>query len=139
VIKMKVGTEKHINAQITILASYDGTVEIVVYDKDSRINFLDITMTHEQFINATMNRLGNSNVVGATLCDIDKVGKTMEIGTFEFEVGDKNTYREKEIARKLATQKCPDGWIPDLDFNSQNSFFNKDDKLWARTTIRRWA
>jgi len=31
------------------------------------------------------------------------------------------------------------GWIPDLDFNSQDSFFTNNGEAYARTYIRRWV
>lgn len=136
-MRMSEGVE--INAQITILANYDNVVKITVYDKDSGIDFLDIKMTHEQFVNATMNRLGNCNVIRATISDVDKLGKHMEIGTLEFEItGATGARSDIELARKLAKTKCDAGWVPDLDFVSSNSFFRKEGKQWARTTIRRW-
>lgn len=130
-----------IDAQITILSSYDDSIKIKVYDKTSGTTFLDLTLTREQFINATMNRLGNTEVESAHLCNLDKVGKTMEMETLEFEMPDGSEFRDKEVAASLVHEKCPDGWIPDTSFSSQNSFFTKmkSNGRYARTTIRRWV
>jgi hypothetical protein len=58
----------------------------------------------------------------------------------EFEVPKWNTdISDKEQAMELAKEHCPYGWTPDLYFNSQDSFFYKDKKRFARTTIRRWV
>lgn len=45
----------------------------------------------------------------------------------------------KKAAADIADRVCPDGWIADHYFNSQNSFYYKDGQTWARTTIRRWV
>jgi len=132
-----------INAQITILASYDDSISMKVYDKTSGTTFLDMTLTREQFINATMNRLGNTDVESAHVCNLDKIGKTMEMQTLEFEMPQGSEYHDKETAMEIAKEKCPDGWTPDLGFSSQNSFFTKvkmkSNSRYARTTIRRWV
>lgn len=130
-----------VDAQITILSSYDDSIKLKVYDKTSGVTFLDMTLTREQFINATMNRLGNTDVKSTYLCHLDKVGKTMEMQTLEFEMPDGSEFRDKEVAAKIVHEKCPDGWTPDTGFSSQNSFFTKmkSNGRYARTTIRRWV
>ena len=132
--------EKEIDAQITVLASYDDLIKIEVFDKDSSSIFLKLEMTREQFINATMNRLGNTDVKYASIRNIEILGKTMEMKSFEFELPESSSYKDEKVALKLVKEKCPDGWIPDLYFTSQNSFFEgKNGKRWARTIIRRWV
>lgn len=128
--------KKRINARISILAHYDNMVNVRVYDKKSGIIFLEIVMTHEQFINAAMNRLSNCEVKEAYISGLDKIGKTQEYTNFEFEI---SRYGDEDIARKTVTEKVPDGWIPDMSFNSQDSFFTKDGKPHARTIIRSWV
>jgi len=62
-------------------------------------------------------------------------GKKLEVDTLIFEVSS----RDKEEANTIALQKCPKGWKPDNYYGSQNSFFYNEDKLFAKTTIRRWV
>jgi hypothetical protein len=131
-----------IKAQITITATYDDAINIVVGDRASSIRFLDMTMTREQFINATMNRLGNTNVERAELRDLDLVGKKMEIEHFEFPLPlhEERSYGNEELAIETVKKLCPEGWTPDLYFSSQDSFFYKfDGSCWARAIIRRWV
>lgn len=44
---------------------------------------------------------------------------------------------DQEKAKTIAIEKCPAGWSPDLKFNSKNSFFVENDKLYAATIIRK--
>lgn len=129
-----------INAEITISARYEDAIIIKVHDIDSSTTFVELTLTREQFINAAMNRLSNCGVEKASVMHLDRVGKTMELKSFEFELpeGVDYTSNEEEICR-IARQTVPEGWTPDLYFRSQNSFFKKDKKHFARTTIRRWV
>jgi len=128
-----------IEAQIDIRASYDDAILIEVRDKASGNIFLSMTMTREQFINATMNRLGCTEVKEAKVRHLERVGKEMEMGTLTFEIPDFGYKGNLTETIKLAHKHCPDGWIPDVSFSSQGSFFTGDDgKKYARTTIRRW-
>lgn len=131
---------KIIDASITICATYEDSIRITIEDRKAGVEFVELELTREQFINAALNRLGNTEVKKTIVRDLDRVGKKMEMGVFEFEIPEdisKFSEEEKEFAIKHAT-KCPDGWLPDLGFNRQDSFFNKDGKRYARTTIRRW-
>lgn len=125
-----------INAQITITASYDDSIEITVHDKISSTNFLKMFMTREQWINATMNRLAHTEVDRAALNDVWNVGKKMEMDQITFEIP---KHGDVKTACRIATEICPEGWRPELTFNSQNSFYIEDGKYFARTTIRRWV
>lgn len=137
---VNVSEEKEITAQITITATYDDLIRIDIHDKTSSANFLHLEMTREQFINATMNRLGNTDIKHATIRDFNIVGKKMEMKTLEFEIPEKSYYKNDRIVSQLAKENCPDGWIPDLYFSSQNSFFQDNEGKWyARTIIRRWV
>jgi hypothetical protein len=128
-------TRKKINAQIIISASYNDSITVTVIDKDSSTAFLHMVLTREQFINATMNRLAYTEVGSAYFENVDRVGKTLELDTLVFEIP---KHGDTESARKIAQEQCPEGWVPDLYFQSQNSFYIEDNKYYARTTIRRW-
>ena len=62
-------------------------------------------------------------VVGENICD--KI----------YEIAKKSNQLELQ---KIAQSHLSDGWIADAYFGSQNSFFKKDGKQYARATIRRW-
>lgn len=129
-------TIKDIDGRISILSSYDDSIRITIEDKTSGVTFVDIELTREQFVNATMNRLASSNVKKMTVRYLDLVGKKMVMKSFSFEV---KKYRDEEEAREKVKSICPEGWVPDLGFGSQGSFYTKGDKVFARTTIRQWV
>ena len=124
------------DGRITMLVGEDG-MKIKIHDNDASITFARIKLTPIQLAQA-LGRLGY------TECEIevhllDKVGKKMEHKTIEFELPETNTlFRNKDMAEKVCVEYCPEGWVPDLYFGSQGSFFTKDGKQYARTTIRRW-
>ena len=130
-----------INARISILSSYEDSINIVVEDKDAGVRFLVMSLTREEFVNAAMNRRACVNVSKTEVFALDKIGKKEEYKEFEFEIPtttslDKN---QKEIAIEIVKKMCPEGWVPDTHFGSQNSFFKKNGKPYVRTMIRRWV
>ena len=130
-----------INARISILSSYEDSINIVVEDKDAGVRFLVMSLTREEFVNAAMNRRACVDVSKTEVFALDKIGKKEEYKEFEFEIPtttslDKN---QKEIAIEIVKKMCPEGWVPDTHFGSQNSFFKKNGKPYARTMIRRWV
>ena len=135
------GDQKEIDAQVTILSTYNDEIRIEILDKTSCMRFVELKLTREQFINAVMNRLGNTDVKQAFVCGLDRVGKKVEMEIFEFEIGDHgyNIGGRMTEAREIAMKTCPFGYVPDLSFPSRGSFFVKGDKHYARTTIRRWV
>jgi hypothetical protein len=133
---------KKIEAQITIHATYEDAINITVEDKTSGTRFLQMTITREQFINATMNRLGNTDVLETEVRNLDRVGKKMEMRAFTFELPEgTNVYDSglEELAKEIVRKICPEGWIPDTHFGSRGSFFKENGKEMARTTLRRWV
>lgn len=125
-----------IDAQITIRATYDNKIYIEIHDKASRLAFVELELTNEQFVNAALNRLGNTEVMSAEVHSLDRVGKIMEHKPLEFPI---TKWRDADEAKSVVANYCPKGWIPDMGFNNQTSFFEKDETRYARTTIRRWV
>lgn len=124
------------NGAITILVGEDGAT-IRLHDKDASVAFAEVKLNSQQFCQA-MGRLA------LTECEIEvfglkKVGKKMEHKKMEFEIGDFDGVTRKGAAQKKALEIIPDGWVSDQYFGSQDSFFWRDDKEWARVTIRRWV
>lgn len=71
---------------------------------------------------------------------IDRIGKKMAHKPHEFDItGLELPYNTRsEILAEKIKDTLPDGWISDNEFSSQNTFFKKDGKDYARTTIRTW-
>ena len=128
-----------LDCSITILFNNSG-LEIEARDESSNITFLRIKMNPEQVCKA-FSRLACTPCQSMKVFDLDKVGKEMEHKTFEFPMpGNPPFYKQNQkiIAIETMNKICPPGCVPDNHFNSQNSFFFKDETLWARTIIRRW-
>lgn len=129
-----------INAEISIIASYDDSINIIISDKDVGTRFVDLTLTREQFINATMNRLMSVGCNKAEVFNLDKVGKKQEYRKFEFPLPYQGSHNlDKIVAAKTVGSRCPSGWTPDTYFDSQDSFFEKDGVHYVRTMICRWV
>ena len=128
-----------INGTITILVGVDECT-MSIMDEESRILFVKVKMTPSQFTQA-LSRLSHTKCEKVEVFNLDKVGKKHEHKEFVFEIG--NTELKYTLWKEIAVQKaimlCPEGWEPDLGFNSQDSFFTEDRKLYGRTTIRRWV
>ena len=123
---------------ITIRFRNDG-MEIELHDRDASITFAEVTLTSKQVIQAFSG-------LGYTGCRIDlkgleKVGRKMEHMVLEFllpKVEKRHRMSDEELTC-LAEAVLPDGWASDNYFHSQNTFFSRDGKNWARTTMRRWV
>lgn len=72
---------------------------------------------------------------------LDRVGKALECKTFDFMMPDTQPYSyDKKTAIKRVKKQCPEDWVPDLSFSSQNSFFTDEyGQHRARCVIRRWV
>ena len=125
-----------LDGQITITASYDDAIRLAIHDKTSGLTFVDITLTREQFINAAMNRLGNTELKSLVVYGLNNVGKEQVHKPFKFEI---QKYGDDDEAREKVVKVCPKGWFPDMGFSSQNTFSSKDGKYYAQTTIRMWV
>lgn len=125
-----------LNGKITILFNEEG-LKIEVMDTASRIEFLEIQLTQEQTCEA-LARIAN------TPCELEvrgleNVGKKREHKPFEFALPEDTIYHnKKEKATATANLLCPDGWVAATYFNSQDSFFDRGGKPWARTNIFRF-
>ena len=130
-----------INASITILFR-EGGLHIEVEDRDASITFLELDLDAAQTCQA-LSRLGCTPVSACEVEGLDRVGKKMEHKKLEFEVpkGTRWTHRKDSDQKllKLMHKHMPEGWVSDAYFQSQDSFFERDGKEWAQTTIRRWV
>ena len=109
-------------------------------DADSGITFATVNLNQEQTCQS-LSRLSNTHCV-IEVFGLENVGKLQEHEEFVFEI-------PKEIFKTQSTplnQAClkelkklgMEEWKPDNYYGSQNSFFDKGDKRYARTIIRRW-
>lgn len=120
---------------ITLLVSEDRTT-IEIMDPASRITFVKIILTPEQFCQALSRR-------AYTPCELsvrglDLVGKEMHMDKLVFELPEHDFKDREKVACEEAKRVCPAGWTPDLYFGSQSSFLKQDGKQFAQTKIRKW-
>lgn len=125
-----------IKGKISILIDRHSTT-IEIHDDEANTTFCLIELTPDQ-LSAALSRLSRVE------CDLDvrgfgRVGKTHENKDFEFEIP-KPDMTDEELGRysQEILDSNGEGWISDKYFGSQSSFFYKDGKKFARTTIRRW-
>jgi hypothetical protein len=127
--------------RITILVSEEGTT-IEIKDNKASITFCKVTLTPKQLSQA-LSRLSK------TKCEIevfglDKIGKTHENETFQFEIPKelRSSTKLKELTElcvKSLDELDMSEWKPDRYFASQNTFMEKDGKTYATAVIRRWV
>lgn len=140
--------KEYLKGLITISRSQnnygDDSITIRLKDDDAVIEPFEISMSLEAFAEAITGFAYRP--CKFTVRNLDKVGKVREHKTFEFQLPDVKVFnldsKLKEIAREVLSTVCPDGWEANSAFSafsSQDSFFSKDGKLWARTLITRWV
>lgn len=126
--------------KITILINRDSTT-IELADEKSGVRFVEITLTPEQ-LSAALSRISMTDCEFITR-GLDVIGKRHEWETFEFMIPENVLVLDKSgYAERLANHAntlLSDGWEAEGYFGSQNSFFTKDGKNWARCTIRRYV
>ena len=128
------------DARISLLINSEETT-LEVRDSDAAITFLRIKISPQQLSDLLSRRCDvecHADVFG-----LDKLGKKHQNENFEFEVpidierGNRNEILNEICLKELALHDMPD-WVPDKYYQSQNSFFKKDGKSYARAVIRRW-
>jgi len=126
------------DARLTLLVNED-QINIEVEDCAASTVFLRLKLTPEQFTRA-LSRQAFVKCDSGEVFHLDRVGKKQEHKTLEFPLPKDLGYgKRKEAASAAVLERCPEGWIPDNYFSSQNSFFDKDGEPWARCTIRRYV
>ena len=131
---------KH-DGQITISRPQygNGTKKIVITIKDTNsvIDFIELEIDYVNFTEA-ITGLAYSECKFETRL-LDKVGKKRIIDNFEFEMDNPKLSRSKEFAIEKVKKICPIGWECSTYFGSQDSFFDRDGKSFARTKIMKWV
>lgn len=130
---------KKINGKITFLVNRDKTT-IQIDDADASTTFVTVELTPEQ-LSSALSRLAYTDCE-CYVYNLDRVGKKHENDSFVFEIEEKDK-RDKDKLKELCLielkKQGMSEWIPDNNYSSQNSFFKKDDKFYARAIIRRWV
>jgi len=126
------------NGKITMLFSRDG-LRISLVDPQAGIQFLDISLDSEQTLAAMSSRQGYTEC-SFEVRGLDKVGKKIERDHLALELPEGTDWENrKEVAEKLALEKCPEGWEPTLYFGSRDSFYYDNGKEFVRVNIVRWV
>jgi hypothetical protein len=126
-----------INGEITLLMSEEG-MTIELYDSDAKIAFLRIELDQKQTCKA-LSRVAYTNCKNVEIYGIKNVGKIREVKELVFDMPESTWSNRKEVAQNKVHQMCPDGWVPETRFSSQDSFFAKEGINYARTIIMHWV
>jgi hypothetical protein len=130
-----------LDGRISILwNSRDKNIKIEIEDADANTLLARVKLDAETFCEATLANLASIKCL-IDVGDINKIGKKMMMDELRFNLPDTASYGNmREIAEKLAIEKCPEGWEPDLYFGSKDSFsYTKDGKTVAKCIIRKWV
>jgi hypothetical protein len=122
--------------KITILIEEEYTT-IQLHDTISNSMIFEIKLTPQQ-LSSALSKLARTPCK-ATLYNLNRVGKKMEHKSLSFPIPETDYNNRKEVAINEVKKYLPEGWNADNYFSSQDSFFFKDNKPFARTTIRRWV
>jgi hypothetical protein len=124
-------TKSKLQGKLTICKSSNGTVLLRIEDSNSLIQFLEIEIPLADFSEALFGlayRPCSYSIIGT-----DVLGKQRYQEDYIFEI---NTFRNIEQAKLTAitlSQQDPI-WNYSSYFGSQDSFFSKDGKYYAKTT-----
>lgn len=112
-----------IKATIAISRTSRGEIKIHLSDKASRVGFLEVTLTPEEFTNAITGLYGQE--VPAIVRGLDKVGKTSvrENRTLKCPL---DSWDKTVLSAWLKENGKEDGWIVSSYLGSQNSVVRKD-------------
>jgi hypothetical protein len=121
----------------------DDYIKVSLEDEKSGITFAVANVPMKGFAEC-LTGLSYVDCEGEVM-GLDNVGKTMESDKIEFEIycsgyGDeRKDAAKKEVEKYLKKHLKGEGWESSNYFGSQDSFFNKDGKQYAQTTIRRYV
>lgn len=111
---------------------------LVLRDETSRINFVEVSMSLEDFALAVTGLACIPCEIEVT--ELEHVGMRKETALHEFPLACPIYDADiKELARQEAVRTCPAGWLPGSSFDSRDSFFTRGEQTWARCQIRRYV
>ncbi|MHA1739245.1 MAG: hypothetical protein ACTSWD_11715 [Candidatus Heimdallarchaeota archaeon] len=112
-------------------------IKITVRDPHARIRFLDLEIGLSEFAECITG-------LSERDCDIstrglDKIGKIRETKDLIFEIPRASYHMTNTELESIAKSNTPDGWECSNYFGSKDSFFQKGDQHFAKTTINKWT
>jgi len=134
---MKTGVSLQFDASVTLLVGDEG-LTIHIYDDNANILLCEVKLGPEETCSA-LGRHAYCKAKKATAYGLDRIGKYRIVDNFKFDMPEHTCVNKQAVAVEEAQRLCPDGWEPDLCFDSQNSFFTIGEKTVARTCIRSWV
>ena len=129
---------KDIPGKITIgrpsCGSGEKYISIQIKDESSRIRFLEVKISLDQFAECIT---GRSEVpIMMTVSGLEHIGKVKESKPMSFPISS----HDRDLAAKLAKELCPEGWLVSKYFGSQKSFSHDNAEGYtAHTTIYRYV
>lgn len=125
------------NGKLTFLIGEESTT-LELKDSDSGQIFAQVLLNPSQ-LSAILSRRGNVECE-ISVFGLEKLGKKMIHKPHTFDITGIDIKRnETDVLAGLANKTIPEGWVSDNYFGSQNSFFEKDGRKFARVTIRSWV
>lgn len=127
------------NPKISMFVDFEGTT-IELFDSKSAKTFARVKLTNDQLA-CMLSRLHRTDCQ-IEVDNLDLIDKQMEHKKFEFEINEQmrtsKSALNQHCLKALISQNMSD-WLPENFYGSKDSFFSKDGKHFARTTIRRWS
>jgi len=124
-----------LEGKISILVNCEYT-SIEIMDSKSHMTFVKVRLTPEQ-LSSALSRLAYTPCE-LEVNELERVGKKQEYRTFEFEINGKDQTSLEAACNEAMFQQGLHEWHSDHYYKSQDTFFDKDGKKYARVTIRRW-
>ena len=112
-------------------------IEVRIKDVTAGVTFVELQISLADFSGCLT---GLSNVdCEMELRGTQNVGRKILRDTLTIELPEGSKYRDKAAAIKAGEECCPDGWVFDRYFASQNTFYEQDGKSYAQTPMRSWV
>ncbi len=126
-----------LEGRISMLVNREETT-IKIKDDKANVTLAVVSLTPEQLSMILSRQVDVECEI--EVGNLSKIGKTHECKSFEFEIPSEIRGRKSDSElQEIAQSQLSDGWVADGYFGSQNSFFAKDGKQYARCTIRHWV
>ena len=131
-----------LEGNIDLLVGHDGTT-ITIRDGLSSKPIIQVKLTPEQLSQALSRQAYTPCTFEYFHANHDKIGKKMENKHHSVKLPpelSKHGWRDnKEALDEFVLKNTPEGWIPDLYYGSQNSFYWQDEEKYVRFIIRRYV
>lgn len=127
---------KQIKAAVTISRVSDGTIRLRVEDSESRIEFVELSMSPADFANA-ITGLACQPAVGGVR-GLEYVGKTKvtEARQVECPLG---TFDKEKLSAWLESNCQEEGWLLSSYLGSQSSVVRADDKTTLNYSVTKYV